>query len=181
MKNTELKLILFIFLKYHGSFLYLLQCDLAERGLQVLVDNKLAQQCIATTMKANGILGCICRAVSSRDRDLIIQLYPVLVRPHVQHCVKFWFLQFKKDKDRPERVQRRTMKMIKVLENMPHEERLKAFSFFNLEKRRIRGTLSSFPVLKDRLHREWRVSLHKDPHGEDKVLCVQVAPEEVSL
>lgn len=38
----------------------------------VLVDNKLnvSQQCPAAAAKANQILGCICRSVASRYRDI---------------------------------------------------------------------------------------------------------------
>ena len=74
---------------------------------------------------------------SSRDRDMIIPFCSAFVRLHLESCVQFWSPQFKKDADRLERVQRRAVKMIKGLENLPYEERLK-------EKRRLGGTSSQY-------------------------------------
>jgi len=114
-----------------------------EKALGLLVDEKLnkSRQCALGAQKATCTLGCIKSSVASRAREMILPLHSALMRLHLESFIQLWGSQHKKDMDVLGRVQRRTTKIIRGLEYLSFEDRLRELGLFSLEKRRLRGDL----------------------------------------
>jgi len=93
------------------------------------------QQPTLVAKKANSILGGIKKTglkVEGGDS-------PSLLCPSEATSVQFWCPQFQKDRELMKRIQQRATKMMRSLEHLLYEERLR-----DLEKRMLRGDFYSF-------------------------------------
>ena len=111
-----------------------------QRDLGVLVsDNCLpGDQCALAAKKANQVLGQIHRSFSCKTKDVMLQIFKVFVRPHLEYAVAAWSPWHKKDIEVLERIQHRaTRHMSNVQGSYP--ERLQQLGLTTLEERRIRG------------------------------------------
>ena len=115
----------------------------AEKNVGILADETLdmSSQTVLAAQKAKSVLGCIKKSVARTLREVILPLYTTLVRPHLESDVQLWSPQHKKDMDLLEWAQRRATKMIRGLEHLYYEDRMRQLGLFSLEKRRLQGDL----------------------------------------
>lgn len=68
---------------------------------------------------------------------MIVPLSSALVKPHLEYSDQAWGFQHKTDIELLEQIQRRVMRMIRVLEHLSYKDRLRELKFFRLQKRSL--------------------------------------------
>jgi ribonucleases P/MRP protein subunit RPP40 len=63
------------------------------------------------------------RSFSVRDKEVILQLFKSLVRPHLEYSIQAWMPHYRKNIDLIEGVQKRATKIISGLNNCTYEVR----------------------------------------------------------
>ena len=95
--------------------------------------------------KANSSMAWISRTIITRNKDVMLNLYKSLVRPHIEYCVQLWAPQPGYGNWRIimdiEGVQRKYTRLIEGIGSLTYEERLKKLSLTTLLERRARGDL----------------------------------------
>ena len=71
---------------------------------------KVSEQCEIASSKVYQIIGIIRRSITYKEKQLIVPLYKAIVRPHLEYCIQAWKPYRKKDIDKLEKIQRRTIK-----------------------------------------------------------------------
>ena len=112
----------------------------SQRDLGVLISDNCqpGNQCALAAKKANQILGQINRAFSCKTKDIMLQIFKVFVRPHLEYAVTAWSPWLKKDIDILEKIQHRATRRMSDIRGT-YLERLEQLGLTTLESRRIRG------------------------------------------
>ena len=124
----------------------------AEKDLGVTIDDKLKFRDHITQKVniANRNLGIIFRTFSYMDKEMFLNLYKTLVRPHLEYATQIWSPIYKKDKVILENVQRRATRLIKCVQNKSYQERLTFLGLPTLEYRRERADMVQvFKIMHD--------------------------------
>ena len=114
-----------------------------EKDLGVLFDSELDfdKHIRGIVNKANRMLGMIKLGFACMDKQIFMNLYPVLVRPQLEYCVQVWSPYKRKHIDLLEGVQRRATKLVPEIRGKSYEERLAFLGLTTLEDRRVRGDM----------------------------------------
>lgn len=119
----------------------------SEKDLGVLTCSSLKwnEQVKACISKANKMVAWVTRNLILRDRNVMLNVYKTVIRPHLEYCVQLWSPPAQHGNwamiIELENVQRRFTRLINGIGTLPYSERLEALNLTTLAERRIRGDL----------------------------------------
>lgn len=90
--------------------------------------------CEFAAQKAKFILGCMKSNMASKSKEVILPLYSALVGPHLECCIYLWQ---KKDIKLLDWVQRRVTKLLRGVDHLLSEDRLRKLELFSIGRRRL--------------------------------------------
>ena len=128
----------------------------SEKDLGVTFDQKLkfTDHINNKVNKANRNVGLIFRTFTFMNKEMFLNLYKSILRPHLEYASTVWSPMFKKDKILIENVQRRATRLVKSIKHLSYEDRLKTLGLPSLEYRRERSDM---------------IQVYKILHGIDRV------------
>ena len=111
-----------------------------EKDIGVIIHDSLkpSQQCAESARKARGVLSQIKHAFHFRDRVVLVNLYKIYVRPHLEFSVPAWAPWSEGDSEVLEKVQKQLVSMISGLAGKTYEEKLVELKLQSLAERRVR-------------------------------------------
>ena len=135
---------------------YKIQDVQQEKDLGVTFDNKLKFETHinAKINLANRNLGLIVRNFSFMNKEMFLQLYKSLVRPHLEYATVIWGPSSKKHGKSIENVQRRATRILGNLKGKSYPERLIELGLPTLEYRRQRTDLINADIQTSQRNRQ---------------------------
>ena len=116
--------------------------------------------------KENQMQGLIKRSFSHLDKNMFLNLYKCLVRPHVEYGSPAWATKYKREKIKLQNVQRRATKLIPEIKDLSYSNRLKTLGLPTLEYRRRRADI---------------IEVYKISQGIDKIDKNKLFPKNENL
>ena len=123
-----------------------------EKDLGVIMDQalKFSEHINTKINKANRNLGIVFRIFTYMDKEMFLNLYKSIVRPHLEYAATVCTPLFKKDMITIENVKRRATKLVSIISHLTYQERLKCLGLPSLEYRRERADLGEvFKIMND--------------------------------
>ena len=98
-------------------------CNQRDLGIQISDSCLPGNQCAQAAKKANQVLGQISRTFSCKTKDVMLQIYKIFVRPHLEYCIEVWNPSFQGDISSMEKVQNKMSRLMRNGRQKPPEER----------------------------------------------------------